>query len=133
MPSYGTRAARNKYGARKTTYQGVLYDSNSEAEEARTLDLLQIAGEIDAWARADTIILIPGSKAWKVAYTPDFRVWGDRRPDPARPELTRGNYLIEVKGDETEAFLLRLKLLRYFHPEVRLLIVKPDGTERWAW
>ena len=36
----------NKYGAKKTEYRGVVYDSKWEAQKAYELDMLQRAGKI---------------------------------------------------------------------------------------
>lgn len=46
MQPYGltiVRSTNNKFGAKKTEYDGVLYDSKAEAVFARNLDLLRIA------------------------------------------------------------------------------------------
>jgi hypothetical protein len=115
----------HKYAARRTVYNGQTYPSKAEAEYARHLDLLQAGGVIERWTRATGVSLLecewPG---WGLRYTADFWVFGHQ---------THGDYWVEVKGPETEAFRMRVKLLRHRSPLVRLLIVKPDGSERWAW
>lgn len=49
----------NKYGAVKTEYRGVKYDSKAEARYAMRLDLLVRANEIHSWQRQVTIQLGP--------------------------------------------------------------------------
>jgi hypothetical protein len=48
---------RNKYGARKTEYNGSLYDSKLEAAVALELDLLKRARKVERWQRQVTVDL----------------------------------------------------------------------------
>jgi hypothetical protein len=51
----GPRA--NKYHAKKTPYNGVLYDSKAEAQRAAYLDMLVKAKDIRGWVRQVTFLL----------------------------------------------------------------------------
>ena len=97
------KAKRNKYGARKTTYNGILYDSQREAKRAAELDLLTRAGEVKSVQRQPEFVFASGIK-----YRADFRiVWAD------------GSETIEdVKGFETPVFRLKMRLLKHEYPEV---------------
>lgn len=97
----------NKYGAKKTEFNGRKYDSKYEASIAQELDLRLKAGDIKAiepqykievWAyRAD------GTPAFKVSHKIDFRV-----------HLNDDSYeLIEAKGVETSDYIWRRKFLEH--------------------
>ena len=51
LSEYKKKPKRNKYGAVKTTYNGVKYDSKKEAQFAQELDLRLKAGGIIRWCR----------------------------------------------------------------------------------
>jgi hypothetical protein len=48
---------RNKFGAKKTSYNGVLYDSKLEAAVALELDMLKRARKVERWQRQVTVDL----------------------------------------------------------------------------
>lgn len=109
----------HKYGAAPTVYDGVRYDSKSEASYARLLELRKAAGQIKDWDRAEKIVLVPGDRKHQIAYWADFRV----------VENDGSETLIDVKGVPTAVFKLKLKLLRHVRPDIRLLVVDADGKE----
>lgn len=95
----------NKYGAKKTEFNGYKYDSKFEASVAQELELRKKAGEIkdyeqqykvEMWAhRSD------GTPAFKVSHKVDFRVLHND-----------GSYeLMEAKGVETADYKMRRKFL----------------------
>lgn len=95
----------NKYGAKKTEYNGYKYDSKYEAGVAQELDLRLKAGDIKAvdnqfkvemWCyRSD------GTAAFMVKHKVDFRITHND-----------GSYeLTEAKGYETEDYKWRRKFL----------------------
>jgi hypothetical protein len=106
----------HKYGVEpdksKRTYEGELYDSVAEARYARSLDAQLDAGEISSWRRSPTYWLIVGDSWHRLSYTADFQVW---RPD-------RSWFLVDVKGVQTEAFRIKVRLMRHFLPDVDLAI-----------
>lgn len=64
---------KNKYGAKKTVYGGVSYDSKAEAAYAQQLDLLVASGVVTHWERQIRYPLVVGTT--KVCtYVLDFLV-----------------------------------------------------------
>lgn len=105
--SWSMSGGDNKYGAKRTEYNGKHYDSRYEATVAQELDLRLKGGDIlsvepqykiEAWAyRSD------GSKAFLVKHKVDFRI-----------QLKDGSYeLIEAKGQETTDYIWRRKFLEH--------------------
>jgi hypothetical protein len=121
------RRKRNKYGARKTMYKNVRYDSKMEAAYAAELDKQLKSGTIDKVERQPHYdILSSGETEWvmkykKVVYTPDFLVtYQDGRQEA-----------IEVKGKETRDYLVRKKLFYASYPQIPLRVV--TYTKRTGW
>lgn len=90
----------NKYGAKRTEYDGVLYHSKREAQYAQELDLRQKAGDILHWRRQVPIALKVNEKLI-CKYILDFIL--------TYPDGTIE--LVEVKGYETAVWKLKRKLL----------------------
>lgn len=119
---WSATGGNNKYGAKRTEFNGKKYDSKYEASVAQELDLRLRAGDIisvepqfkiEAWAcRSD------GSKAFLVKHKVDFRI-----------QLKDGSYeLIEAKGAETDDYRWRRKFLEHIwlkdHPDHIYRVVK---------
>lgn len=112
----------NKYGAKKTEYDGYKYDSKFEASVAADLDLRVKAKDIkgyerqykiEAWAYREN-----GLPAFKVSHKVDFRL-----------ELNDGSYeLLEAKGVETPDYKWRKKFLEHIwlpdHPDHTYTVIK---------
>ena len=104
---------RSKYGAQKTEFDGLVFDSKHEAMRWRELALLQRSGEIADLQRQVKYILIPaqvdedGKVAERaVSYVADF-VYSDVRS---------GETVIEdAKGMHTRDYIIKRKLMRYVH------------------
>jgi hypothetical protein len=110
------RASTNKYGARKSEYRNVVYDSAKEARYASELDLRVLAKDILCWERQITIpIDVNGMPVCNVVV--DFLI--THNDDSME--------LVEVKGYATAIFKLKYKLLKatFLHenPEVKYSIV----------
>lgn len=58
--------------AKRTEYNGVVYDSKAEAERAAVLDLLQISGTVDWWLRQVPVDI--GDPGVDLPYRVDFLV-----------------------------------------------------------
>jgi len=108
----------NKYSNKKTTYNGVVFDSSKEASYARQLDLLKNARDpenrVVSWDRQVKFLLQPafvdnkGKSHQKIEYWADFKVlYADGHEE-----------IIDVKGFKTEIYLLKLKLLLYKYPDI---------------
>lgn len=95
----------NKYGAKKTEYNGRRYDSKLEARVAQELDLRMKAGEfveVIPQYRIKLYVYLPdGKPADLFTYICDFRC---EKPD--------GSFLlVEAKGKETELFRVKKRIL----------------------
>lgn len=95
----------NKYGAKKTIYNGRRYDSKLEARVAQELDLRMRAGEftqIEPQYRIKLYVYLPdGKRADLFTYICDFRC---QKPD--------GSYLlVEAKGHETDLYRVKKRIL----------------------
>lgn len=122
---YRTYFKPNKYNARKTTYEGIRYDSGFEAEVAAELDLRKKAGEILSWERQYKLEMWcyteDGQKAFKVSHKVDFLV---HHHDGSKE-------LVEAKGIETDDYKWRRKFLENVwlkeHPEYTYTVIKKQG------
>lgn len=113
----------HKYHARRTEYAGAVYDSRGEAEYARHLDLLKVAGVIHDWRRGGEWVLLDappgGNRRERITLRPDFEVW----PAPGRLEVR------DFKGVVTAVFRVKARLFKRRYPNVPLIIVRADGSE----
>lgn len=94
-------APRNKYGNRKTEVDGILFDSQKEAQRYRELLIRERAGKIgDLELQPVFRIVVNGKKIAK--YIADFRY----------RDLSTGATIIEdVKGVRTDVYQLKKKLV----------------------
>ena len=101
---------RNKYKNIKTEYNGQLYDSKLEANIAGELWLLQKAGIVSEVERQKVFELLP--KPNRITYRADFFVF-----------FTNGTQEVwEAKGYWTPTAKLKIKLLKHFYPELKVII-----------
>lgn len=125
---YTTYAPRNKYGAKKTEYNGVVYDSIGEAGYAKQLDMLMKAKDpnerVARWERQVTVPL----KAYGVTisyYRIDFVV-----------HMANGiKKYVEYKGFPTDAWRHKWKhfeaQMSAEEPEAILEVVKEPKDKKW--
>ena len=109
-----TGITRNKFGAvrAKSNLIDRTFDSKAEMRRANMLRLLEMAGEItDLEFQPQTYL-----SAAQIGYKPDFR-------------YVEGGVTIyeEVKGFETEGYLIRFKLWAHYGP-AQLRVLKARGT-----
>lgn len=113
-------ASPSKYQNRRTTFNGVVYDSAAEAERAAELDLLLRGGAILDWQRQVTVNVGPCDshtpELTRVRYRVDFLVVDDRG-------LTHAE---DVKGFETDRFRV-IKPLWIAQMKWPLVILKKKG------
>lgn len=100
----------NKYGNKKVTVDGIIFDSVKEANRWQELLLLQRAGEITYLERQVRFVLIPSQKKdgkvveRPVVYIADFKYWDNRT----------GEQVVEdTKGFRTKEYIIKRKLLLY--------------------
>lgn len=108
----------SKFGAKKTEYNGITYDSKREAEYARDLDILKQAGMILDYERQPVFPLqdrfIKNKKVYRpIRYVADFKVtYLDGRVE-----------IIDVKGFKTTEFKLKEKMFHYRYRDLDLILV----------
>jgi len=96
---------RSKYGAKRTEYNGIIYDSKFEASVAQELDIRKAAGEIADWERQYKVEIPIYNKAGDVVHTVKHKV-------DFRLHLNDGSYeLLEAKGLELSDYKQRRRLL----------------------
>ena len=97
----------NKYGARKTTVDGITFDSKHEAEIWCELKLMQRAGIIRDLERQVKYELIPKTdKFGATHYIADFRYFDNE---------TERTVVADAKGVRTKDYLLKKKLMYWRH------------------
>ena len=97
----------NKYGARKTTIDGIKFDSKHEAERYAELKLLQRAGEIRDLQLQVPFELIPAQKRngktiRECKYIADFAYFDKR---------TGETVVEDAKGMRTDVYKLKKKMM----------------------
>lgn len=108
-----------KYGNRRTSVDGLVFDSKAEAAHYQALKLRELAGEITDLRVHPRYRLMDGSRDGQgkairpIDYIADF-------------EYREAGALVtvDVKGVETEAFRIKAKLFRQRYPTHRLELVK---------
>lgn len=115
----------NKYGAKRTTFNGRKFDSKFEAGVAQELELRKAGGDIkdyecqykvEMWAYRED-----GVPAFKVSHKVDFRI-----------HHHDGSFeLVEAKGVETADYKMRRKFLENIwlptHPDHTYTVIKQNG------
>lgn len=93
----------NKYRARKTTVDGITFDSKHEAEIWCELKLMQRAGIIRDLERQVRIELIPKTDKFRATYyVADFQYFDNE---------TGHSVVMDAKGVRTKEYLIKKKLL----------------------
>ncbi|MFR9206948.1 MAG: DUF1064 domain-containing protein [Lachnospiraceae bacterium] len=100
----------SKYHSRKITVDGVSYDSKKEYNRYRELSMLEDAGIIHDLKRQVKFELLPSQR--------DLIIGGSyRAPCCTFDFIFEGDRLIveDVKGIRTKDYILKRKMLLYFH------------------
>lgn len=96
---------RSKYGAQKTTVDGIEFDSKAEARRYGELRLLERAGKIKNLERQVRYDLeVNGVKIG--FYKADFRYWD---------QASSQQIVEDVKGMRTPVFAIKAKLMKALH------------------
>lgn len=104
------RGPGSKYGNRKTEVDGILFDSQAEANRYCELKLLRQAGEIRWFQRQPSFVIDTSG----TRYRPDFLVCGQD-----------GSLWVEdVKGYETPKFKRDKRLWERLYPELPLKVIQ---------
>lgn len=113
---------RSKYGNRKTVVDGIVCDSQKEAQRYRELLLLERAGKITALQRQVKYVLIPTQREWvNEIYTKGPKKGHFKSGKVLEKEcsyiadfayIQDGAYIVEdTKGVRTEAYKIKRKLM----------------------
>ena len=98
-----SKPKRNKYGAKRTVIDGVLFDSKAEATYYTALKMREKAGEVSAVELQRPFSLLGPKGELICTYKADFCFW-DHKADRFR--------VVDVKGVETSVFKLKRKMMR---------------------
>ena len=103
----------SKYRAKKTVVDGITFDSQREGDYYCELKMLRMAGEVIDFERQVTFELQPkfkhsGKTERAIKYFADFVVhYKDGR-----------TVVVDVKGDKTDVYRIKRKMLLYKHPDM---------------
>ena len=110
----------SKYHSRKTTVDGITFDSKAEAARYGELKLLQRAGLIRDLTLQPEFELIPqykknGRTVRRTTYRADFSYY----------DAASGQFIVEdVKGVKTDLYRLKKKLLEFRYPDIEIKEIK---------
>lgn len=113
---------RSKYGNRKTVVDGIVFDSQKEAQRYRELLLLERAGKISYLDRQTKFTLIPAQREPSTEMYKRGRNKGKEKPGKLLEKecsyiadfayIQDGAYIVEdTKGVRTEAYKIKRKLM----------------------
>lgn len=110
----------SKYGAVKTTYDGITFDSKLEANRYLELKALESKGFISGLELQKEFELQPkfrdnqGKLQRPIKYIADFVYYDEE-----------GNYIAEdTKGFETPEFKIKKKMFLFKYPDVKFIMTK---------
>ena len=110
------KRSKSKYFAKRTEYDGIVFDSKLEAARYKILKQLEQAGELtDLEVQVDfpCVVTVNGEDQKICSYIADFRYKRD------------GEVVVEdTKGVITQVFRLKKKLVEALYPGTKILIVK---------
>src|SRR4051794_5714330 len=111
----------NKYGAKKTEFNGRVYDSKGEAGLAQEIELLRRAGEV---------IKVEPQKTFNLYGKHGGRVC-THRPDFVLTFKDGHQEVWEYKGFSTDVFRIKLKLFEDNYPEITYNVI--TARERYRY
>ena len=108
----------NKFHARKTPYDGYVFDSGKECQRYKDLRLLEFAGEITDLTVHPKFVLQEGfiwhgKKIRPITYTADFMY-----------QEGFETVVEDVKGVQTQLFKVKWKLVKKKYPAIDFRIVE---------
>jgi hypothetical protein len=110
----------SKYGSKKTTIDGIVFDSKREANRYCELKLLEKAGKIKDLKLQHQFVLQPpfkknGKTIRAITYVADFVYF----------DLERMRNVVEdVKGYKTDVYQLKKKMFEYKYPDLTIVEVQ---------
>ncbi|HOQ38663.1 MAG TPA: DUF1064 domain-containing protein [Acetivibrio sp.] len=106
---------KSKYNAKHVCVDGILFDSQQEANYYSSLKLLMRAGEIKGFCMQPKFVLVEGNTEDRaITYAADFIIF-----------YNDGRYeIVDVKGFESQQWKRTLKQFRLKYPKLQLKIEK---------
>lgn len=102
---------KSKYNAKKVRVDGILFDSQKEADYYSELKILLAGGAIDGFCRQARFVATQGDDTTRgTEYVADFVIF--------YPDKTYK--IVDVKGMKTEVYKLKLKCLREKYPKIKV-------------
>ncbi|WP_417573589.1 DUF1064 domain-containing protein [Phascolarctobacterium faecium] len=103
----------SKYHNKTTEVDGILFDSQKEADYYANLKWLQCTGAVKSIELQPEFVLQPayevaGKKIRPIIYRADFKV----------TEADGHIYYVDTKGMRTQVYLLKKKMLLYKYPDI---------------
>ena len=100
---------KSKYNNKKTRVDGILFDSQKEANYYIGLKILTACGEIRGFGIQMRIVIAEGDENTRATeYLPDFVIFNKD-----------GTYrIVDVKGMQTDVFKLKMKMLKEKYPKL---------------
>ena len=123
-----TRAGNTttRYGAgRRADLDNIYFRSRWEANYARCLNFLKKHKEIFKWQYEPDTFWFHKIKRGVRSYKPDFKVWDHKNEDP---------YYYELKGYLDPKSKTKLKRMRIYYPDVKVILVDSKAylhTAQW--
>lgn len=115
-----TPEKRPKYKNRRVRVDGILFDSQLEADKYSELKLSLHTGTIAGFCRQPEFVLQEGFAATRpITYRADFIVFN----------LDGTAEIVDTKGFETQEFRRTRKMFAAKFPRLELKVVKRDGNE----
>lgn len=113
------KQTRSKYNNKKTTVDGISFDSKAESEYYLVLKEMLAAGKIKDMRLQPVYVLQEkctrnGKTLQAITYKADFEVL----------HLNETLEVIDIKGEETEAFKIKAKMFQYKYPNMKLTLLK---------
>ncbi len=110
---------KSKYNANRVRVDGILFDSQLEADYYSNLKLQLKMGTIRGFCRQPEFVLQEGFAATKpITYRPDFIIFHND-----------GSYeIVDTKGFETQEFKRTRKLFKAKFPKLELKVLKRDSN-----
>lgn len=104
----------NKYGAKKTEYNGRKYDSKAEAGLAREIDLMIRAGEVQKVQPQQTFVLY-GKNGHRIC---------THRVDFLLTMKDGTQQVFEQKGFSTREWVIKWKLFEDNYPSIKYVVIR---------
>jgi hypothetical protein len=105
----------SKYHAKKTEYDGIVFDSRREANRYAQLKILEEAGEISNLELQVKFVLIPAQRIDGKVVERECSYKADFVYDEIDERGNKHKVVEDVKGVKTEAYKIKKKMLLYVH------------------